>query len=327
MTRREVESVTTRSNDHELSVVICTHNPNEMRLRKTLEGLRSQTLPVGDWELVIVDNKSKTPLKGSLDLTWHPNSHIIDEPRVGLTHARLRGYHESTGKVILMVDDDNILAPDYLELVRQEFSQHPRLGALGGKSIPVFESPPPPWINQVTRILACRDLGDQRLEANWKDTRSEGNVYPEFAPIGAGMAVCREGFATYAEALEKDPRRLALDRSGSSLASGGDNDLVMTILEAGWSIVYSPQLTLEHLIPDGRVDPGYLSRLSEAGSRTWVMCLDVHGIRPWQPVRPWQAQLLKVKYFFTHRAWRDVPSRIKWRGSCGLVEGRSRLPS
>lgn len=238
--------MTSRTKTHEVSVVICTHNPNEDRLRKTLDGLKRQSFPLEKWELVIVDNKSRDPVAGRFDISWHPNGRIIDEPRMGLTPARLRGYHESSGNVLLMVDDDNVLAPNYLEVVSDEFSRHPNLGAIGGKSNPVFEEEPPSWINHVTKILACRDHGDQRLEASWANHSNGRKTYPEFSPIGAGMAVRREGFAVYADILEKEPKRMELDRAGKSLASGGDNDLVMTILDAGWSVVYSPDLVLEH---------------------------------------------------------------------------------
>jgi hypothetical protein len=38
------------------SVVICTHNSRLIYLRRVLEALRSQTLPLEQWELLLIDN-------------------------------------------------------------------------------------------------------------------------------------------------------------------------------------------------------------------------------------------------------------------------------
>ena len=41
-----------------VSVIIPTHNPDPGRLRRTLLGLRAQTLPAAAWEAVLVNNAS-----------------------------------------------------------------------------------------------------------------------------------------------------------------------------------------------------------------------------------------------------------------------------
>jgi glycosyltransferase involved in cell wall biosynthesis len=46
-------------NEFLISAVICTHNPRRDYLERTLQALKSQTLPLPDWELVIVDNASE----------------------------------------------------------------------------------------------------------------------------------------------------------------------------------------------------------------------------------------------------------------------------
>ncbi len=101
----------------DLSVIICTHNPRADFLRRTLDALKEQTLARGEWELVLVDNASKTAVAGAWDLAWHPRGRHVREEELGLTHARFRGIREATGAVLVFVDDDNILAPDYLQQV------------------------------------------------------------------------------------------------------------------------------------------------------------------------------------------------------------------
>jgi glycosyltransferase involved in cell wall biosynthesis len=77
-----------------LSVIICTHNPRHDYLRPVLDGLGRQTLPLNQWELLLVDNASKENLAERFDLSWHPHAHQIREHELGLTPARLRGIGE-----------------------------------------------------------------------------------------------------------------------------------------------------------------------------------------------------------------------------------------
>ncbi len=133
-----------------ISVVIPTHNPRADYLARVIDALREQTLSKDLWELVIVDNGSRVPLRAArpkdqktkrqkdsdteqtIDLSWHPQARIVREERLGLTFARLRGFAETTGEVIVLVDDDNVLAPDYLEQVVRIAAKHPFLGVWSG---------------------------------------------------------------------------------------------------------------------------------------------------------------------------------------------------
>ena len=49
------------------------------------------------------------------DISWHPQGRHVLEEKVGLTFARLCGIEESQASLLVIVDDDNILAPDFLE--------------------------------------------------------------------------------------------------------------------------------------------------------------------------------------------------------------------
>jgi glycosyltransferase involved in cell wall biosynthesis len=106
-----------------LSVIICTHNPRADYFAKALAGLRAQEpLAVGQrWELLIIDNASDPSLASQIDLSWHPDARIVQEPRLGLTFARLRGCEEARNAILVFVDDDNILAPDYLRRAVERF--------------------------------------------------------------------------------------------------------------------------------------------------------------------------------------------------------------
>src|ERR1700730_14399595 len=97
------------------SVIICTHNPRLHYLRRVLDALRNQTLPLEQWELLLIDNASKEPLTSELwNMSWHPHARLIREEKLGLSSARIRGMRESSADLLVFVDDDNVLEPSYL---------------------------------------------------------------------------------------------------------------------------------------------------------------------------------------------------------------------
>src|SRR6516165_2680410 len=98
-----------------VSVILCTHNPRPDYLDRVLASLRGQTLPAEQWEFLLVDNASRQPLEEIWDISWHSRGRHIREVKLGLTHARLRGIEESSGELLIFVDDDNLLAKDFLQ--------------------------------------------------------------------------------------------------------------------------------------------------------------------------------------------------------------------
>lgn len=306
-----------------LSVIVPAHDPNPARLRRTLAGLRAQTLPRDRWECVLVDNASRHfPAPADYADACPANLRIVQEPRLGLSHARARGFRECAGAIAVLVDDDNVLAPEYLQRVHEIFEAHPRLGAAGGKSLPGFEIDPPAWAAEFGGLLALRDLGDDPMVAGIEVSRESGLlVYPLFAPLGAGMALRRAAWDAWLAARERDPARFS-DRRGSELTSAGDNDIVLCALRAGWEAGYFPQLQLTHLIPPERLRPEYLARLNRGIQKSWMQVLATHGANPWPPLSQASAALRKAKAWFVYRAWSSPQARIRWQGACGHFEGR-----
>ena len=308
-----------------ISVIIPTHNPNKNRLQRTLEGLKAQTLAKNNWELIVVDNATPDPtLIPSFDLAWHKSSKIIVESQLGLTKARIAGVLASRGIYQVFVDDDNVLEANYLENIIEIFRAYPKLGAIGGKSLPSFEIAPEEWVKDFWVCLALRDMGEQ-VKTYFYDPSANDRQYPPFAPIGAGMALQLEAAKLYINSIQSDSNRIAFDRTGKSLQSGGDCDINLTLLEAGWGVGYFPQLQLTHLISASRLTKEYLARLNYASSCYWIQVLDCHNFRPWQSIPKWSVLPRQIKSFFIYQAWKDCPSFIKWQGACGMFKGLARL--
>jgi glycosyltransferase involved in cell wall biosynthesis len=325
-----------------VSVVIPTHNPRADYLARVLDVLRRQTLSKDLWELVIVDNGSRVPLKAAskrpkdqetkrpkdeencVDLGWHRNAKIVREERLGLTFARLRGIAEAKSELIVWVDDDNVLDPNYLSGAVEAFELHPRLGAAGGKSVPEYEVRPPDWYDPSLVPLGIRDLGEVEIFMRWG--LAESRDYPAAAPIGAGMVTRKKALARWAEEVQADARRLKLGRTGSSLASGEDNDINLTLLSGGWELAYLPQLCLTHLIAAKRLGIEYCRKLGRASFRDFVGVLDKHGIRPWTAIPKWTLPLRAVRDWWRVKPWQSPRRSLEFWGHVGMYEGRAALP-
>jgi hypothetical protein len=271
-----------------ISVVIPTHNPRLDYLARVIDALKQQTLDQSAWELVVVDNNSKPALEvasrqlpvvskkpNAVDLGWHPNARVVREEAVGLTNARLRGFAETTGEVIVLVDDDNVLAPDYLEQVVRIAREFPFLGAWSGAldlELEPGSSEPPKEL----RHLLCERKPAKDV---WSNDRSNFAA----TPWGAGECIRRAVAEAYSGKVASDPRRRQLDLQGGQLVYGGDTDIAYTGLEMGLGMGVFTSLRITHLTPKSRCTEEYLLKNYEAHAYSEVLHHWVeHGTIPKQ---------------------------------------------
>jgi len=238
-----------------LSVIICSHNPRCDYLQRCIGALREQTLPYNRWELVVVDNRSDEPLAERVDLSWHPHASMAREETLGLTPARLRGIRETTGDLLVFVDDDNVLDVDFLEITLRIMEERPFLGSWSGQCRPAFEAPPPEWTRRYWGNLVILEFEH--------DIWSNLPRLPQSMPGGAGLCVRRNVAVHYLDLHESGKRSFQFDRNGKSLLSGGDNDLAACACDIGLGVGLIASLKLTHLISPERLTEDYLVRLSE----------------------------------------------------------------
>ncbi len=237
----------------DISVVVCSHNPNPDYFARVLEALKSQTVPLTDWELLLVDNASREPLAERFDLSWHPNARHIYEEQLGVVFARYRGFKESQGAISIIVDDDNILDHDYLRSAFEIAKSHSTIGAWGGQAFPEFVGgQPEEWTRSAWGMLALSQF-DRDVWSNLDQ--------PETMPVGAGMCVRREVAQNHIDLLKSDPRRFSLGRRGDLLLSCEDFDLALTAIDMGFGVGKFTQLKLVHIIPVHRLTEDYLLKL------------------------------------------------------------------
>ncbi len=253
-----------------LSVIICTHNPRGESLQRTLEALRKQTLPKSDWELLVVDNGSTPPVAQMFEVVWHPLARHVREEALGLTPARRRGIMESTAEILVFVDDDNVLAPDYLEQALAVGAQWPFVGVWGGSCVAEYEAPVPDWIgDQLWRLTVFEVKEDV-----WSNLRDNFATFP----VGAGMCVRRAVARRYVEWCGQNKISSALDRSGKGLGGYGDMDLCQCAIDIGLGTGRSTKLKLTHLIPAARLTLDYFVRHMEGDAASQLAYRAMRGL-------------------------------------------------
>jgi len=250
----------------DVSVILCTYNPNHRFLTETIESLQLQTLPLDRWELIIIDNNSAEPVAARFDLDWHLHGRHVVETNQGLAHARRRGYAESTGRLVIHSDDDNIFQSDYLETALKLAEAHPFIGTFRGQIEPRFVVEPK---NERERELG----GAIRIKQSvWSNIFDDNRTMP----FGAGMCLRRAVVDAYLTDVAKDPRRLVLGRSGEALLTGEDIDINYTAIKAGYGTGLFKQLSLDHYIPPEHMTEGHRRRYDAGNAYSMVILWFLH---------------------------------------------------
>ncbi len=229
---------------HGVSVVICCYNSAD-RLPATLEHLMRQEVDSGlPWEVIVVDNAS-TDDTGKLAKALWPEPtpvplHVVREPEPGLSYARKRGLDQARYELVSFIDDDNWVAPDWVEKVHETMKFHPEVGACGGRTEAVFEAAPPFWFERFKNNFVIGQQAEHAGDITW----SSGHLW------GAGLTVRK---AALQELINNDFKHLLTGRKKTSLTSGEDYEICYALRMAGWKLWYEPSLVLRHYMPQKRL--------------------------------------------------------------------------
>ena len=258
------------------SVVICTHNPRKAYLGRVFEALKAQTVLAHEWELIVVDNASDEPVASQWALSWHPAARHIREPQLGVAYARQRAIVESCAPLIVFVDDDNVLAADYLERAIKIADTCEHLDVWGSGSIsPEFEVEPPAHIRPLIPFLAIRDA--QRPV--WCNSAA----FTDATPVGAGMCLRRRVGKAYVEHARHSAIEIG-SLKGASLEGHEDYEICFLACNDARGMGIFPELKITHLIPGHRVTEAYMTRLVE--SRTYSHLVLLYKWNGWLPRTP-----------------------------------------
>jgi glycosyltransferase involved in cell wall biosynthesis len=236
-----------------ISFIICCHNSAHL-LSATLVHLAAvETAPGVDWEVIVIDNASTDDTAKVARRCWSNASapaplRVLEEPTLGLVHARRRGVHAARHEIICFIDDDNWIGKKWLGVLHEIFATQPDVGAVGGRGRPVFEEPEPGWFNSVQWAYAVGPQAPSPGEV----ARARGYLY------GACLALRRDAFLGLEQ---KGFRPLLTGRKGGELLAGEDSELCFALTLAGWRLWYDPRLVFDHFIPSSRLSTVYAAHL------------------------------------------------------------------
>jgi glycosyltransferase involved in cell wall biosynthesis len=256
--------------DVQISIVICTLNRRDY-LRQALESLAEEHAAGVVHEVLVVDNGSDDGTLTLAETFRHRLStlRVIEEPMLGLSHARNRGVAEARGELVAFLDDDAVAQPGWLEAVLDAFRTHPQAVALGGRVDLLWPGRRRPrWLPPgADAVYAGTDFG----------TNARRLAFPEM-PVGANMAFRK---AQLARLGGFDPR---LGRRGTRLVSGEEQALFAQMAEEGLDVWYEPHARVEHHVIPNRVNRRWFVR--RAYYQGWSMALSADGPAAGELVMP-----------------------------------------
>jgi glycosyltransferase involved in cell wall biosynthesis len=230
----------------EISIIICTYNRSAL-LVKTLQSLITLE-NLHRAEIIVVDNHSKDDTAAAVKSFIEKHRAAMDiryllEPVQGLSAARNSGILASKSPVIAFLDDDAIPCRNWITTIINTFSERPDVMALGGKVAPIFESKRPEWLIKPFELpYTIVDLGGKVRE------------YPKrLHPCGANMAMRRPAFDISLFPLD-------LGRKGDSLISGEETWLFSQMQREGHTILYHPEMAVEHFVAAGRLTEDWIMK-------------------------------------------------------------------
>jgi hypothetical protein len=195
---------------------------------------------------------------------------------------------EFAGDLLVFLDDDNVMAGDYLQRCAELFAARPDLGAASGCLMPEYESPPPEWFGPYESWIAIRRI-TKSAWSNFNDSRSE--------PVTAGMCLRRPVAEAYVKETVNNPTQHILGSRGTSLLRGEDVALAKIALKYGYTVGQFAELRMVHLIPKSRVEPPYLFSLYRHLCASGHLISWVDGLGR-EPVRLGWRTLLRGAYRF-----------------------------
>jgi glucosyl-dolichyl phosphate glucuronosyltransferase len=239
-----------------LSIIIPTRNRPDA-LRRTLESVAQLEPRSDNYEVLVVDNSSAAQTRTVFEsvqtkFSSRPWRYFYDA-MPGLLSGRHKGAQEAQGDILAYLDDDVRLGKNWFEALCEIF-QDPTVVLTGGPSRPIFEIPPPHWLeefyheNEHGRIcswLSLFDGGDHVKEIDpgyvWglnytirkKTLFDLGGFHPDCAPMPL--------------------RRFQGD---------GETGLSKKIRQAGLKTMYHPKVAVQHEVPASRLTEDYFCQRS-----------------------------------------------------------------
>lgn len=222
---------------HAVAVVVPTRRRTQ-RLRTCLHSLCSQRTR-HEVEIIVVDNDPASGEVRALAAEF-PRVRFLDEPRPGASRARNRGIREAAADIVVLVDDDTVAPPGWLEAMVQPF-EHSGVHVVAGRVLPLeLDTPAQQHFERMhglgPRLRHRHDFGPEFFHASAWHPVPVGEV-----GVSANLALRRDALAL--AGIDGFDERLG---PGTPVASGEDLYLLYCIAREGLTIACEPNAFLYH---------------------------------------------------------------------------------
>jgi glucosyl-dolichyl phosphate glucuronosyltransferase len=264
-----------------ISVIVCTYNRANI-LSRVLQTLGEQTLPLKEFEIIVVDNNSTDNTRQIVE-NFFENIHNLRycfEARQGLSHARNRGWQEARGSYVGYIDDDAKAPAQWLSVAHQIINEM-QPAVFGGPYYAYYDSPEPKWWKD---SYQSHVQGDEPRFLGVHEYLDGGNIFfPRY------ILEKFEGF---------DPD---LGMSGTQIGFGEETALQEKIrgnIPAN-AMYYHPDLFIYHLVMAKKMRLGWIIRQRFMDGRYFLKAQSgfgdaVLGVGRWETILSCCRVLLRV---------------------------------
>ncbi|KAM3115875.1 glycosyltransferase family 2 protein [Phormidesmis sp. 146-33] len=241
-----------------ISVVIPTANRHET-IAQAVEKVFENTIQ--PFEVIVVDQSQNCLTRDALvDFIQANKITYLKDEGSGASRARNIGWKNASGEIIAFTDDDAQVDAQWLQNIRDTFTQTDlKIGILGGKIIPCYEDKNPNWSipTQWEHLLPAYDQGD------------ELSLYPEHTlPACVNYSICRSLLEKFS-GFDED---LGPNKSREIQIYGEDSELALRLKQSNYSLVYNPACVVYHPVPLSRQSQNFLNKrlLSEGATYAYM---------------------------------------------------------
>jgi glycosyltransferase involved in cell wall biosynthesis len=225
-----------------ISVIIPTYRRPEL-IGGCLDALDRQSTP--PLEVIVVDQSPDSKTRDIVQGRSAGSAPVryLHSDRAGVSLARNIGIRESRGALLAFTDDDALPEPRWLESIAAAFvATHPSAGLVGGRILPLWEKPRPPWYpSSFEYLLPVFDHGGGLAPF------PQGSL-----PMTVNLSVTREVIDKLGGFHEE-----VGPRTGWRI-SGEDSHFAWKAIEACVPVYYQPEAVVLHRVPASRMTRRFL---------------------------------------------------------------------
>lgn len=223
-----------------LSIIIATHARPDS-LARLIASLKPQ-LRSSRSELLVAENGTPAParLADADAVTIH-----LHDPRPGKCRVQNLAIKRASGEILIFLDDDLIVAKDYVDQVERFFTYHPEFAAMKGRVLPLEDPHKIAGVNWVYLDLPLVDHGNEIVEVR--------------GVIGANMAFLTEAIRVVGPFDE----RLGPGAAGHE----EETEMSARLRRAGYRIGYSPNAVVYHEVDPARANRARFVSIARARGR------------------------------------------------------------